>query len=119
MSITFTWSVNTLERTTADGGVTAVHYSVSGTDGTYNGGAYGSVGLNGEITVPYADLTEETCIGWVKAALGNEINETDEEGNERTAEERTALAVGQIEAAIAAQINEQAAPTRASGTPWS
>lgn len=119
MAITYTWAVNNLERTTADGVVNTVHYTVSATDGTYNSGAYGSVGVNGEVTIPYGELTEEVCVGWVKAALGNEINETDEEGNERTAEERTALAVGQVEAALAAQINEQAAPTRASGKPWS
>ena len=35
MSITITWSVKTLERTTADGAVNAVHYTVNGTDGTY------------------------------------------------------------------------------------
>ena len=43
---TFTWTVNTLERTVADGIVSVVHYSVNANDGTYSAGAYGSVGLD-------------------------------------------------------------------------
>ncbi len=119
MSITITWSVNTLDRTTADGAVTAVHYNVYGTDGTYTGGAYGSVNLTGDVTVPYADLTEETCIGWVKNALGQGMPAEDAEGNAISDADRTAAAVNQIETAITNQINEQVAPTRATGKPWS
>tara|TARA_A100001201_G_scaffold1147_1_gene2927 strand:+ start:5660 stop:6019 length:360 start_codon:yes stop_codon:yes gene_type:complete len=119
MSITITWSVKTLERTTANGAVNTVHYTVNGTDGTYTGGAYGSVNLTGDVTIPYADLTEETCIGWVKNALGQEMPAEDAEGNPISDADRTAAAVSQIETAITNQINEQAAPTRATGTPWS
>jgi len=100
MSTTFTWKIANLERTTADGKVNIAHYTVRAENGTYSAGAYGSVGLNGEVTVPFADLTEEITLGWVKEALG---------GEEKVAE---------IEAALQAQIDEQTTPTKAAGVPW-
>jgi len=96
---TFTWKIANLDRTTADGKVNTVHYTVSATDGTYNLGAYGSLGFDGEVTTPYGDLTEEIVIGWVKEQFGAEK-------------------VTEIEAALQAQLDEQAAPTKASGVPW-
>ena len=91
-----------MERNTADGIVTTVHYTVNANDGTYSAGAYGSVGLEQpeDNIIPYADLTPEIVIGWVKEALG---------GDEKVAE---------IEAALQSQINEQRTPTKATGTPW-
>ena len=63
MSITTTWSINTLERTVADGIVFNVHYHIASTDGTYSSSAYGSVGLDapaeGDAVIPYSDLTAE------------------------------------------------------------
>lgn len=102
MSLTITWKIANLERETEDGCVFAVHYTVDANDGTYSAGAYGSVGLErpeGDMT-PFADLTEDTVIGWVKEKLG---------GAEKVAE---------IEAALAKQIDEQHAPTKAAGLPW-
>lgn len=105
MSTTFTWSVSTLDRTVADGIVNNVHYTVNAADDTYSSGAYGSVGLEapaeGDAVIPYADLTAETVIGWVKEKLG---------GAEKVAE---------IEATLQAQLDEQRTPTKASGVPWS
>jgi len=105
MSTTFTWSVSTLDRTVADGIVGTVHYTVSAADDTYSSGAYGSVGLEapaeGDVVIPYADLTAETVIGWVKEKLG---------GAEKVAE---------VEAALQKQLDEQRTPTKASGVPWS
>lgn len=101
---TFTWTVNTLERTVANGIVSVVHYSVDANDGTYSAGAYGSIGLDapaeGDDIIAYADLTEATCIGWAQDKLG---------GAEKVAE---------IEAALQAQIDEQRTPTTGSGLPW-
>ena len=100
MSTTNTWKIAQLERETADGYVFTVHYNVDANDGTYSAGAYGSVGLERpETLVPFADLTEETVVGWVKAAIGGDDN------------------VAEIEAAFQAQLDEQAAPTKATGTP--
>ena len=98
----FTWNVAQMERHTADGIVFTVHYTVDANDGTYASSAYGSVGLEqpeGNV-IPYADLTLDTVIGWVKDKLG---------GDEKVAE---------IEAALQAQIDEQHQPTKAAGVPW-
>ena len=101
-STAFTWAIANLERETDDGFVFTAHYTVSAADGTYSAGAYGSIGFERpENLVPFADLTEEQVIGWVKEALG---------GDEKVAE---------IEAALQSQINQQRTPTTASGTPWS
>ena len=99
---TFTWNVAQMERHTADGIVFNVHYTVDANDGTYSAGAYGSVGLEQptDNIIPYADLTLDTVIGWVKDKLG---------GDEKVAE---------IEAALQAQIDEQHQPTKAAGVPW-
>ena len=97
----FTWAVANLERETDDGFVFTAHYTVNAADDTYSSGAYGSIDFERpENLVPFADLTEEQVIGWVKEALG---------GDEKVAE---------IKAALQSQINEQRTPTKASGTPW-
>ncbi len=56
--------------------VFTVHWTLTGTDGTYAGSVYGSVGVtlstSGAFT-PYADLTEAQVISWVQDALGEEV----------------------------------------------
>ena len=94
-----TWAIVNLERETADGKVIVVHYTVNASNGTYSAGAYGSLGFDGEVTTPFADLTEEVVVGWVKDSLGEDK-------------------VAEVEAALQSQIDEQAAPTKAAGTPW-
>jgi len=100
------WSIANLERHTADGIVYTAHWTVNATsEGTEGGtaGAYGSVGLEapaeGDAIIPYEELTEAVVVGWVKDKLGEDQ-------------------VSSTEAALAAQIAEQLAPTKASGTPW-
>jgi len=106
MSATITWSISDLERYTSDGIVYTVHYRVDATDGVYKSGAYGSVGLEApaesDSVIPYADLTPEIVISWVKDSLNTENGD----------------AVTQVEAALQKQIDEQAAPTTSKGTPW-
>ena len=99
---TITWKVTNLDRTLADGRVSIVHYTVDARsdDEVYSSSAYGSIGLEGDVTTPYADLTEEVCVGWVKAALGEEK-------------------VAEVAAALDARLKEQATPTVGAGTPWS
>jgi hypothetical protein len=69
---TFTWAIANMEHYTSDGVVFTIHYTVNAEDGTYSSGAYGSVGLEkpepGNM-IPYADLTEEIVVGWVKDHL--------------------------------------------------
>jgi hypothetical protein len=97
----YTWAVAQMERHTADGIVYVVHYTVAANDGTYSSSAYGSIGLEqpeGEV-IPYADLTPEIVIGWVKDKFGEEK-------------------VAEIEAALQKQLDEQRNPTAAQGLPW-
>jgi hypothetical protein len=100
MTNIITWNVANLERETSDGYVYTVHYTVDAKDDTYSAGAYGSLGLErGDTLIPFADLTPEVVVGWVKEKFGAEK-------------------VAEIEAALQAQLDEQRAPSKASGLPW-
>jgi hypothetical protein len=79
MAITNTWSVQQLNAYPELDGQTdvvfSVHWQLNGTDGTYNGSVYGSVGVTLDPDapfVPYASLTQAQVIGWVQDALGEE-----------------------------------------------
>jgi len=101
MATTFSWNIAQMERETVDGYVFTVHYTVDAKDDTYSAGAYGSIGLErpeGDL-IPFADLTLETVIGWVKSKFGDEK-------------------VAEIEAALQAQLDEQHAPSKQAGLPW-
>ena len=101
MATTFNWNIANMERETADGYVFTVHYTVNAEDGTYTSGAYGSLGLErpeGDM-IPFADLTQEIVVGWVKEKFGDEK-------------------VAEIEAALQAQLDEQHAPSKQGGVPW-
>lgn len=98
-----TFTINTLERDTADGFVNVVHWNATKADGEFSAGSYGTVSFtkeDGINYVPYASLTEAQVIDWVKGSMG-------EEG------------VKALEDALAANIAEQQAPKKATGTPWS
>ena len=100
MNTTTVWSIAQLERHTADGIIFTAHYTVDANDGTYSAGAYGSVGLeqpNPNNIIPYANLTPEIVIGWVKDRLN----------------------VEEIENSLQAQLDEKNAPNTATGLPWS
>lgn len=100
MTTTNTWSVSQLDRETADGFVFTAHYRVDASDDAYQSGAYGSISFERpESLIPYADITEEMVIEWVKEKL-------------------TAEKVTEVEAALQAQIDEQRAPSKATGVPW-
>ena len=104
---TKTWQINTLQRELADGYVSKAIYRVNGEDGTYSFRATGEVDLpKPDTLVPYADLTESTVIGWVKARIGA-LN---------TAEQGPSVA--EIEAAVENGVNEQKTPTTGVGKPW-
>ena len=100
MTTTTVWSISQLERHTADGIIFTAHYTVDANDGTYSAGAYGSIGLeqpNPNNIIPYANLTPEIVIGWVKDRLN----------------------VEEIEDSLQAQLDEKNSPTTATGLPWS
>ena len=98
---TITWNIANLERETVDGYIYTVHYTVDAKDDTYSSGAYGSIGLNRpeDELIPFSTLTPEIVISWVKDSLGAEK-------------------VAEIEAALQAQLDEQRAPSKATGLPW-
>jgi hypothetical protein len=93
-----------MDRVLSSGAVTTVHYTVTANDGTYEAGAYGSVGLDqpedDSALTAYSDLTESWAISALQAKLG---------GAEKVAE---------IEAALQAKIDEQRTPVTGSGVPW-
>ena len=101
MATVFSWKIAQLERETNDGYVFTMHYTVDAKDEAYLAGAYGSIGLERpeDDMIPFAELTEEICVGWLKEKLGEEK-------------------VAEIEAALQAQLDEQHAPTKAVGLPW-
>jgi hypothetical protein len=92
-----TWKISQMDRKTADGFVTTAHWTCTGVDGEFTGSVYASCGFEGELSVPYEQLTEATVLGWVWQKVDKEATE----------------------AAVAAQIEAQKNPVQASGLPWS
>ena len=92
-----TWKISQMDRKTADGFVTTAHWICSGQDGEFTGSVYASCGFEGELSVPYEQLTEATVLGWVWQKVDKEATE----------------------AAVAAQIEAQKNPVQVSGLPWS
>ena len=104
MTTAFNWDIAQLERTVSDGIVYTAHYTIAANDGIYSASAYGSIGLeqpDPDNIIPFAELTKDLVIGWVQEKLG---------GDEK---------VEEISAQLQAQLDEQAAPTKAQGVPWS
>ena len=97
-----TFKINTLDRDTVDGFIFCVHWTALKTDGDFTASTYSTQSFtkeDGVNLIPYADLTEDLVIGWVKNALGTE-------------------AVAAIDTALAANIEDQKTPKTATGTPW-
>jgi hypothetical protein len=95
--MTTTYTINQLDRNTSDDFVTTVHYNVTKTDGEFSASIYGTINFSADTPeTPYASLTKEQVIEWVKDKLGEEV----------------------IEASLAAQIEAKKNPTTATGTPW-
>lgn len=93
------FNIETLERNTDDGVVVA-HWNVNKAQGENVASFYGAVSFtpdpSAEGYVAYADLTEETVIGWVQAVINTEA----------------------IEASLDADLAELATPSIITGTPW-
>jgi hypothetical protein len=96
--MTTTWTISTLDRNTDTGFVTTAHWQATAVDEEYSASIYSTCSWSeGTPTIPYADLTQETVLGWVWA------NGVDKQATED---------------ALTAQIALQKAPVTASGTPW-
>ena len=75
---TFNWQVVQMERLTSDSFVVTCHYTVTATDGDYISSTYGTTSYTqvaGETYIPYADLTEAICVGWVQTSIGKDTTE--------------------------------------------
>jgi hypothetical protein len=74
---TKTWVIEQMTAYPQASGQTDVVFQVAwrlnGVSGTYNATCYGTVGVTyiaGAPYTPYANLTQDQVIGWVKSALG-------------------------------------------------
>ena len=96
MTATINWTIEQLERKTADGFVTTAHWRCTAQDGDFSGTVYGSCGFSGDLNTPYDQLTQEQVLGWVWESVNKE----------------------DTEAAVQAQVDAQKTPETASGLPW-
>lgn len=99
-----TWTISQLDRSLPDGTVLTAHWRCTGVDGEFTGSVYGTQSFPAKdpsdpTFVPYEQITKELALQWTKDAMG--------------AEQVTAH-----EANVQGQIDAQANPTSASGTPW-
>jgi hypothetical protein len=93
-----TWNISQLDRQTSDGFVTTAHWQATATDGDYSASVINTCSWSeGTATIDYADLTKETVLGWIWA------NGVDKDA---------------VEASLAAQIELQKNPIKATGVPW-
>lgn len=94
---TITWFIPNLERKTADGLVTVIHWNATAVDGDYSASINNTQALErGDSFVNYDTLTEETVLGWLWGKIDKAA----------------------VEAALTAQIEAQKTPVTANGLPW-
>jgi len=95
---TVNWTISTLDRDVATGFVNVAHWQATAVDGEHTASIYSTCSwADGTVNIPYADLTQETVLGWVWA-----------NGVDKTATEAT----------LTAYIEAKKNPVMASGTPW-
>jgi len=96
-----TWTISTLERELADGGVVVAHWRCTATDGDYSASSYGTCGFSPDPSDPsfvaYDSLTEAEVLQWCW-----------DNGVDKDA----------TEASLAANIEAQKNPVSGSGVPW-
>ena len=90
------WSIQQLDRKTADGFVTTAHWTCTATDGDFSANVYGSVGFSGDLVTPYENLTQAEVLGWVWEQIDK----------------------AEIEANLTKQIQAQKNPVSVAGVPW-
>jgi len=96
MTATINWSIQQLDRKTADGFVTTAHWTCTATDGDFSANAYCTVGFSGDLVTPYENLTQEQVLGWVWEQVDK----------------------AEIESNLTAQIEAQKNPVSETGVPW-
>ena len=100
MAITYTWAVQSVDRTIATGGIDIIHWRCNAVEGDYSANSYGKVGCTPDPDasdfIDYDSVTEANCIAWAQADVGKD----------------------NTEASLAAQIAVFKAPTKATAVPW-
>ena len=92
-----TWTIETLDRKTADGFVTTAHWRATAVDGEHSATVYSTCSWSDDkVVIPYDQLTQETVLGWVWESVDKDATETN----------------------LAAQIEALKNPTTAKGVPW-
>lgn len=106
MTIAYNWVITQTDYETANGFITTAHWTASAVDASLDGSGsadytasiYSTCSwADGTPTIPYADLTQETVLGWVWETVSKQATED----------------------ALAANIALQKNPVTATGTPWS
>src|SRR5210317_837737 len=96
-----TWTISTLERELADGGVVVARWRATLVDGEHSASSYGTCGSTPDPSDPsfvaYDSITEDMALGWCWA------NGVDKDA---------------IEASLAAKIELDKNPTKGVGVPW-
>jgi len=96
-----TWTISTLERELADGGVIVAHWRATLVDGEHSASSYGTCGFTPDPSDPsfvaYDSITEDMALGWCWA------NGVDKDATE---------------ASLAAKIELDKNPTKGVGVPW-
>lgn len=91
------WTISNLDRKVETGYVYQAHWRCDAVDGEFSASVYATCSWSeGQPTVAYDALTQETVLGWVWASVDKQAAED----------------------AVTAQINAQKNPVQASGLPW-
>ena len=92
-----TWTISQLDRKTSDGFVTTAHWRATAVDGDYSASVYSTCSwTDGDVTIPYEDLTEQDVLDWVWVSVDKDATEQ----------------------ALADQIEMQKHPVTETGIPW-
>ena len=105
MTISTAWSITLCNREVSTGKIVQVDAKCVATDSaepTLEDGSTALVGesvlsveLEGDLTVPYSDVTETDVIGWVKALLGEEsVSRIEQEAKDTLTKQSVTTAYG-------------------------
>ena len=94
---TYNWTISQCDRDLPSGFIRVAHWQCTRTDGELSSSVYSTCSFDGEVTTPYAEVTQEQVLGWCW-----------ENGVDKDA----------VEASIAESIEVLKNPVQASGTPW-
>ena len=98
--ISFSWSVADLQRRLGDGYVVKPFWKLQGSKGAFTVYRSGSLSFpDGTPDLPYASITEEIAINWVRASIG-------------------ASGVAALQDSIAAELDKLINPVFGFGLPW-